>query len=96
MASMLKRGRAAVNQQQINDFYGMFEESMQGVSPEKIWDYEETCMQDNPGTNKAIFARGVKYTEQVRDHTKTLISVMFCGLATGEMLTPFAVLPGPA
>ena len=91
MASMIKRGRAAVNHQQINNFFDKFEESMQDVSPENIWNYDETCMQDNPGAIKAIFARGVKYAEQVRDHTKTSISVMFCGSATGEMLAPYVV-----
>jgi len=43
------------------------------------------------GAVKAIFSKGVKYAEQVRDSTKTAISVMFCGSATGVMMPPYVV-----
>jgi hypothetical protein len=41
--------------------------------------------------HKAIFKRGVKYAEQVRDHSKTSICVMVCGTASREMLPPYVV-----
>lgn len=88
---MIKRGRAKLSMQEINQFFDKFEETMEGVTPENLWNYDETNMQDNPGAVKAIFARGVKYAEQVRDHTKSSISVMFCGSATGDMLPPYVV-----
>lgn len=46
------------------------------------------------GAVKAIFRRGVKYAEQVRDHSKTAISVMFCGSAAGVLLPPYVVYKG--
>jgi len=39
----------------------------------------------------AIFARGVKYAEEVRDHSKSAVSVIFCGSATGD-LTPLYII----
>jgi hypothetical protein len=46
------------------------------------------------GAQKAIFRRGCKYAEQVGDHSKTAISVMFCGSATGQLLPPYVVYKG--
>ena len=43
---------------------------------------------------KAIFKRGVKYAEQVGDHSKSAYSVMFCGTAAGELLAPYVVYQG--
>ena len=38
--------------------------------------------------------KGVKYAEMVKDSTKSCISVMFCGSATGELLPPYIVYKG--
>jgi hypothetical protein len=46
---------------------------------------------DDPGTKKCIFKRGVKYPERIKDSTKTAISVMFCGSASGDMLPAYVV-----
>jgi DDE superfamily endonuclease len=48
----------------------------------------------DPGAQKAIFKRGVKYAEQVRDHRKSSISIMFCGSAAGDFLPPYVVYKG--
>lgn len=47
------------------------------------------------GTVKAIFRRGVKYAEEVRNSTKTCISLMICGNAVGDMGRPYVVYKGP-
>jgi hypothetical protein len=49
------------------------------------------CLQDNPGAKKAIFQKSVKYAEQVRDHSKTCISIMACGNINGLILPPYTV-----
>jgi hypothetical protein len=51
-------------------------------------------LRDNPGAVKAIFQKGVKYAEQVRDHTKSAISIMLCGSGAGVMLPPYVVYQG--
>lgn len=38
---------------------------------------------DKPGNEQAIFKKGVRYPEQVKDHSKTAFSVMFCCSAVG-------------
>jgi hypothetical protein len=78
----------------VNDFFDRFEKTAAGIPPENIYNCDETNLQDNPGAKKAIFSRGVKYAEQVRDHSKSSISVMFCGSATGDLVPPYVVYKG--
>jgi len=75
----------------VNSFFDNFEKSAAGIEPCNIYNYDETNLRDNPGAQKAIFRKGVKYAEQVRDHSKTAISIMFCGSAAGELLPPYEV-----
>lgn len=43
------------------------------------------------GAVNAVFKKGVKYAEQVGDHSKSAISIMFCGSASGVLLPPYVV-----
>jgi hypothetical protein len=90
-ANMIKRARAALSHKDVNDFFARFEKVMADVEPHNVWNYDETCHQDNPGALKAFFEKGIKYAEQVRDHTKSSISVMYCGSASGVLLPPYIV-----
>jgi hypothetical protein len=90
-ANMIKRSRAALSHQEVKDFFQRYEETAAGVLPENIWNYDETNLRDNLGAQKAIFKRGVKYAEQVRDHTKTAISVMLCASVPGMVLPPYVI-----
>lgn len=89
--SCVKRARGAVSRDQVKDFFKRYTKEVEGVPPTHIWNYDETNLSQNPGSVKAIFQRGIKYAEEVRDHSKTAISVMFCGSAAGEMMPPFVV-----
>lgn len=61
------------------------------IPPERIFNYDETNLSDDPGAKRCIFKRGVKYPERVRDSSKACTSLMFCGSATGQMLPPYVV-----
>ena len=61
------------------------------IRKENIFNYDETNLSDNPGTKKCIYKRGVKYPERIKDSTKSAISVMFCGSASGDMLPAYVV-----
>jgi hypothetical protein len=51
-------------------------------------------MNSTIGAQKAIFRRGCKYAEQVGDHSKTCISIMFCASQRGLLLPPYVVYKG--
>lgn len=93
-ANLIKRGRAAVTHEIVQDFFKRFAVSAQGVPPENMHNYDETYLQDNPGCITAIYKKGTKHAEHVRNHSKTSISVMICGSATGKLLHPYVVYKG--
>ena len=89
--SMIKRARAAVSSKVVEDFFKRFTKTAEGVPPTHIYNYDESGLKDDPGADKAIFRKGVKHAEQIRDYTKSQISVMFCGTAAGRLLPPYVV-----
>lgn len=90
-ANLLKRSRAAVGPQEVRDFFHKFCKVAEGVPPQNIFNYDETNFTEDPGAKKALFARGTKYAEKVCDSSKSAISVLFCGSATGVLLPPYVV-----
>lgn len=93
-ASLIKRTRAALSHEQVNSFFDHYTRTAEGIDPDVIYNYDETNLRDDAGAVKAIFRRGVKYAEQVRDSTKSSISVMFCCTASGRMLPPYVLYKG--
>ena len=66
-------------------------QSIEGVKPEAILNYDETNLSDDPGRKKALCKRGMKYPERVMNSSKSSTSIMFCGTASGELLPPYTV-----
>ena len=64
---------------------------MEDVSPTNILNYDETNLSDDPGNEKLIFKRGIKYPERIQNYTKGSMSIMFCGTASGDLLEPYVV-----
>ena len=54
-ASLLRRSKAAVSPQIVNEFFNRFEKVAAGVPPENIFNYDEMNLGDDPGVKKAIF-----------------------------------------
>ena len=48
-------------------------------------------MVDDPSHDWVLVRRGRRRVENAKDHSKTSISVMWCGNAAGEMLPPMTV-----
>ncbi|XP_055838495.1 uncharacterized protein LOC129906661 [Episyrphus balteatus] len=83
--------RAAISVSTMSSYFNNLENSLEGIPPENISNYDETNFTDDPGSKKAIFSRGVKYPEQVMAHSKSSISLMFCSTATGQLLPVYVV-----
>jgi len=93
-ANLIKRSRAAVTHEIVQDFFKHFAKAAEGVPAENMFNYDETYLQDNPGVIKAIYKKGTKHAEHVRNHSKTSISLMICGPAAGQLLHPYVVYKG--
>lgn len=86
----IKTARAETPKEDFVKYFDNLKEVL-NVSPENIYNYDETNLSDDPGQEKLIFKRGVKYPERIQNYTKGSTSVMFCGTATGELLQPYVV-----
>ena len=87
----IKRARAGVSRETVQEFFDYYTKSVEGIPPENIINYDETNFSDNPGTKKCLFKKGTKYCEQVKNTSKQAYSVMFSGTAAGTMLPPMVV-----
>ena len=91
MVSNITRRRAQVSKTTINDYFGELAKALEGIPPENIVNYDETCLVDDPGKKRCLVKRGVKYPENVLNHSKSGVSVMFAGSASGEFLPPYVI-----
>lgn len=48
-ANLIKRSRAAVSHEEINKFFDNYEAVVAGIPPENQFNFDETCLGDNPG-----------------------------------------------
>lgn len=87
----IKRSRAEKTTDEMVNYFNNLERSLDGIPKENILNYDETNLSDNPGSQKCLFRRGVKYPERVLNYTKGAISVMFAITAGGECLPPYIV-----
>ena len=69
--------RAEVSKGTISKYFDNLQESLNGVPPENIVNYDETNLTDDPGRKHSIFRRGIKYPDRVMNSTKTSTSLMF-------------------
>ena len=92
------RGRAAINRNVILPYYrnlaisfkSLFDD-IKRLPASQIFNYDETNFTNDPGRKKVLVPRGFGRVELVQDHTKTSVSLMFCGSASGFVLPPMII-----
>ena len=72
----------------LREYVKYLEKELEGIPPSNVWNFNETCLDNDPGRLKCIMKRGNHYPERVVNHTKAGVSIMFCGNAEGELLPP--------
>jgi hypothetical protein len=70
-ANTIKRARAAMSREDVQDFFCHFTEAADGVLPENMLNYDQTNFSDNPWTKKCLFKKGTKHCEKVKDPLHT-------------------------
>lgn len=87
----IKRSRAAVSPEVIEDYFSELQNSLEGVPLSNIVNYDESNLSDDPGKKKILTKRGVKYPERVMNHTKSSTSLMLAASADGTLLPCYVV-----
>lgn len=90
-AENIKRARAQLDHTTISNYFTELNNSLQDVPPEAIINFDETNITDDPGKPKVIVRRGIKYPERIMDSSKSSVSVMFTGSASGQLLPLYVV-----
>lgn len=91
MCQNIKRSRAAVDEQTINDYFDHLDTELKDIPASNIINYDETNLCDDPGRKVVIARRGCKYPERVMNSTKASVSVMFAAAGDGTILPPYVV-----
>lgn len=60
LANNIKSTRANVGREKLEEYFTNLKESLAGVPPENILNYDETNLSDDPGRKKVIAKRGLK------------------------------------
>ena len=83
LSENIKRSRAAVSVEMLNEYFDNLSTSLKDVPPQNILNYDESGFTDDPGRNKVVVRKKSKHAERVIDFSKSNTSVMFCvsGLA---------------
>lgn len=89
--SNIKRSRAKVSPDDLRGFFKRLKPNVEGVPATHLFNFDESPIKDDPGSEDAFFADGQKYYEQVMNHSKVGYSIMFCCSAAGQMLPPMVV-----
>ena len=87
----IKRARADLKKEDFVDFFRNLRESLKDIPATHILNYDETNLADDPGLEKLIFKRRVKYPERIMNYTKGATLIIFAGTADGELLAQYVV-----
>lgn len=90
VAANIKRSRASVGKETIKEYFINLGKTLENVPPSHIFNYDETNCTDVPGKKKN-YRRGIKYSEQICNYTKSATTVMMCISASGVLLPPYIV-----
>lgn len=87
----IKGVRAQTTEETIEEYFDRLSQSVEGVPPENLLNYDETNLSDDPGRKKCIFKRGTKYPDRILNTTKSAVSIMFAATAAGGLMPPYVV-----
>ncbi|XP_047132683.1 uncharacterized protein LOC124811343 [Hydra vulgaris] len=91
MCQNIKRSRAAVNEETINEYFDHLATELKDIPATNIINYDKTILCDDPSRKVVIARRGCKYPERVMNSTKASVSVMFAAAGDGTILSPYVV-----
>lgn len=83
--------RAEKGLEEMLAYFDNLSNTLRDVPASNILNFDETNLNGDPGSSKAIFRRGTKYPERVINSSKGAISLMFSATADGFILLVYVV-----
>lgn len=91
VSTNIKKVIAELSANDIENYIGNLQPVVKDIPPTHIFNYDETNLSDDPGNKKVICKRGSKYVENICNHSKSAVSLMFSGSAAGTLLPVYVV-----
>ncbi|KAG5864715.1 hypothetical protein JTB14_017859 [Gonioctena quinquepunctata] len=91
ISTNIERARASVSRKTLGKFYDNLENILRGSPSSNIFNYDESNLSDDLGKKRRIYRQGVKYPEEVMNHSKGCTTIMVCGAADGTLLSPYVI-----
>ena len=86
----IKTARAKVSSALVNEYFDNLTATLSDIPHDRIFNYDETNLSDNPGLKKCIFKRGTKYPERIRDSSKAAICISIADLPPVKCCHPMS------
>ena len=85
----------AMSRDVTREYFDLLKETLDKlkVQPQQIWNYDETNMQLEHNPKSVVGRKGAKIPGRV-SNSKESVSVLGCGNATGEIMSPMVVVKG--
>ena len=90
-AQNIKSVRKEAELEHFEKYFHNLKESLAGIPPTNILNFDETNLCDEPGAEKCIFRTSSRRTERRMDSSRSNIGVMFAGTAVGQLLAPYVL-----
>ena len=87
-ADNVEASRAEVNHEIMNIYFDNLQTWLEGIAPDNIFNYDETNVTGDPGSETVIVRGGKNRVERKTYHSKSSTNVMFSRNATGNFLPP--------
>ena len=87
----VKKVRYNLSPEKLNKYFDNVENSLEGVPPSNVINYDETNFSDDPGASKMLMRRGVKYPSKEMNFSKSSTTVMYAGTADGKLVPPYVI-----
>lgn len=91
LAENIKRSRAEVSEETITRYFENLGSALDGLPPDKIINYDESNLSDDPGRSKVLVRKGTKHSERCLDSSKMSTSIMVACSASGILLPPYII-----
>jgi hypothetical protein len=73
----IKGSGAAITNETLRKYISFLAKGLEGVNHASIQNFDETNLSDDPSKKKVLVRCGVKYHENIRNLSKTSVSLMF-------------------
>ena len=91
IADSIKLARAEIDRNSVCSYFDELSITLQDIPNTNIFNYDEANVSDNPGSKAVVCKSGLKRVERKMQHSKGAISIMYCGSAAGQFLSPMVV-----